>query len=399
MPTEHTCKSDAISFEQRKFDERIAHRAHFTQEASDLIVTDCYKNMTDQAIACLPACDNVKRRIRMLRQNKHVIATPNDLNFESIPTSLTKTIRLDQFLRCDTGPSNERILIFASTEQFNILQSTTDFLINGTFKVVPVIFYQRYIIHAIYRGHVVPVAYVLLRRKNGATYNDLVDRVLEFAPHWTPDSIMLDFEQACIGAYDTSFPDALLSDCYFHFRQNLHRKLQSLGHQNKYNDDSVFAHNIHKLAALAFLKPDDVVKGFEALSLTLDDDDDYQNGYVLGRLRANLIRRKLTFSIEFWNMYNRTMHSLMRTNNAVEAYHRRIGSIFQCAHPTLWVFLQKLIDEENATHADIVQIRAGQPPKITRNSERFEKRLINLISNPHQDILTQIDSLAHNISL
>ncbi|CAF1149247.1 unnamed protein product [Rotaria sordida] len=62
-PTEHTCKSDAISFEQRKFDERIAHRARFTQEAPDLIVTDSYKGMTDQAIARLPTRDNVKRRI------------------------------------------------------------------------------------------------------------------------------------------------------------------------------------------------------------------------------------------------------------------------------------------------------------------------------------------------
>ncbi|CAF1148583.1 unnamed protein product [Rotaria sordida] len=263
-PIKHTCKSDAISFEQQKFDERIAHRARFTQEAPDLIVTDCYKGMTDQAIARLPTRDNVKRRTRMLRQNKHVIAIPNDLNFESIPTSLTKTIRLDQFLRCDAG--------------------------------------------------------------------------------------------------------------------------------------SVFAHNIHKLAALAFLKPDDVVKGFEALSLTLDDDD-YQSGCVLGRLRANLTRRKPTYSIEFWNMYNWTTHSLMRTYNAAEAYHRRIESIFQCAHPTLWVFLQKLIDEENATHAGSIQIRAGQHPKTKKNSEHFEKRLINLISNLHQDILTQINSLAHNISL
>ncbi|CAF1012754.1 unnamed protein product [Rotaria sordida] len=89
----------------------------------------------------------------------------------------------------------------------------------------------------------------------------------------------------------------------------------------------------------------------------------------------------------------------MRTNNAAEAYHRRIESIFQCAHPTLWVFLQKLIDEENATRAGSIQIRAGQHPKTKKNSEHFEKRLINLISNLHQDILTQINSLAHNISL
>ncbi|CAF4319240.1 unnamed protein product [Rotaria sordida] len=89
----------------------------------------------------------------------------------------------------------------------------------------------------------------------------------------------------------------------------------------------------------------------------------------------------------------------MRTNNSAEAYHRRIGSVFQCAHPTLWVFLQKLIDEENVTHADILQINAGQPPKMKKKNQRFEKRLLHLISTPHSDILIQIDSIAHNISL
>jgi hypothetical protein len=34
-----------------------------------------------------------------------------------------------------------------------------------------------------------------------------------------------------------------------------------------------------------------------------------------------------------------------------------------------------------------------------RKNEHFEKRLLNLISNPHQDMLTQIDSIKNNISL
>ena len=62
------------------------------------------------------------------------------------------------------------------------------------------------------------------------------------------------------------------------------------------------------------------------------------------------------FDIEFWNMYDRTTQSSMRTNNSVEAYHRHIGSVFQCAHPTLWIFLEKLINEEGNTHADILQV-------------------------------------------
>ena len=75
-------------------------------------------------------------------------------------------------------------------------------------------------------------------------------------------------------------------------------------------------------------------------------------------------------------MFHRTSQSLMRTNNSAEAYHRRINSIFQCSHPTLWVFLQKLIDEQNATHADIVHIKSRQVPKTKKSNERFEKKAI-----------------------
>ena len=90
----------------------------------------------------------------------------------------------------------------------------------------------------------------------------------------------------------------------------------------------------------------------------------------------------------------------MRTNNSAEAYHRRINSIFQCSHPILWVFLQKLIDEQNATHADIVHIKSGQvsyqnPKKATN----VLKKDLHLISNPHQHILTQLDSIANNMTL
>ena len=94
-------------------------------------------------------------------------------------------------------------------------------------------------------------------------------------------------------------------------------------------------------------------------------------------------------------MFYRTSQSLMRTNNSAEAYHHRINSIFQCSHPTLWVFLLKLIDEQNATHADIVHIKSGQLPKTKKSNERFEKRLLNLISNPHQHNSTQLPIILH----
>lgn len=199
--------------------------------------------MSDPALARLPVRDNIKRRIRMVRQNNDLVSEPKDLQFASVPPQLTQTHREELFLRSDTGPGTadcislercdmvlclgeERILIFASPEQLQILQSSSDFLVDGTFKVVPAVFYQLYIIHAIYRDHVVPVIYALLRKKSGETYHQLIDEILKVAPNWTPRSVMMDFEQASINAFHRKFPNVALSGCYFHLRQSIHRKLQ-----------------------------------------------------------------------------------------------------------------------------------------------------------------------------
>ncbi len=59
--------------------------------------------MSDPSLARLPVRDNIKRRIRMLRQKNQMVKEPNDPNFSSVPIQLTTTSRDDQFLRCDTG--------------------------------------------------------------------------------------------------------------------------------------------------------------------------------------------------------------------------------------------------------------------------------------------------------
>lgn len=117
-------------------------------------------------------------------------------------------------------------MIFASDEQVDILQDAEEFIVDGTFKVVPEIFKQLDIIHGVFRDHVVPLIYTLLRRKNTETYKRLITEILNVAPRWSPRAIMLEFEQPCIGAFQGAFPNVLLSGCYFHLRQSIHRKLQ-----------------------------------------------------------------------------------------------------------------------------------------------------------------------------
>ena len=173
--------------------------------------------LSDPALTRLPSRDNIKRRIRKLRQGKDISQTPNDPNFPALPVQLTKTIRHDQFLRCDIGPGDEQI---------SILQSTQDILVDGTLKVVPEIFYQLYIIYSIYRHHIVPVVFALLCRNDAEAYTRLINEIHKSAPPWLPQSIVLDFKQACIKTYETSFPNVKLSGCYCHLRQNVYRKIQ-----------------------------------------------------------------------------------------------------------------------------------------------------------------------------
>ena len=60
--------------------------------------------MSDSSIARLSVRDNIKRRVRILRQKNQVVKESNDPNFVSVPTPSTETIRGNQFLHCDTGP-------------------------------------------------------------------------------------------------------------------------------------------------------------------------------------------------------------------------------------------------------------------------------------------------------
>ena len=60
--------------------------------------------------------------------------------------------------------------------------SLQDFFIDGTFKVVPEIFFQLFAIHALYREHVIPVALILLLSKSEEIYQKMTNEILQLVP-------------------------------------------------------------------------------------------------------------------------------------------------------------------------------------------------------------------------
>ncbi|CAF1451633.1 unnamed protein product [Rotaria magnacalcarata] len=87
----------------------------------------------------------------------------------------------------------------------------------------------------------------------------------------------------------------------------------------------------------------------------------------------------------------------MRTNNGAEAWHRRLSSIIQCQHPTLWIFINNIKIEEHFIHCQLVKLNAGQRVEPNKKYLNYSIRLRHLIKYPLRSILQQLDELAHNL--
>lgn len=77
----------------------------------------------------------------------------------------------EPFLLHDSGEGDvNRLILFATQRNLECLGGASAWFCDGTFKVVPSLFYQLYTIHALKNGITVPMVYGLLPNKTEATY-------------------------------------------------------------------------------------------------------------------------------------------------------------------------------------------------------------------------------------
>jgi len=86
-----------------------------------------------------------------------------------IADEYTKPMKGEQFLIFDSEASQDRILIFSTENNLKLMDQSTNWLVDGTFKTVPSLFYQLFTIHVlIQQGDqtVSPTIYALLTDKS-----------------------------------------------------------------------------------------------------------------------------------------------------------------------------------------------------------------------------------------
>lgn len=125
----------------------------------------------------------------------------------------------------------DRMLIFSTAQNLTLLQRHQDWFADGTFSTAPHLFKQLYTIHVVMFETVVPVVYALLPNKTRETYVKLLQEIKRLQPGLQPQSLMSDFEQAALQAFDIEFPGVHKTGCFFHLTQNVWKKVQREGLQ------------------------------------------------------------------------------------------------------------------------------------------------------------------------
>lgn len=112
-------------------------------------------------------------------------------------------------------------------------------------------------------------------------------------------------------------------------------------------------------------------------------------------------RRPALFPPTMWNVFQRTVNRLDRTNNHAEAGHRRLQSELQMQHPSIWKFIDVLRKVQKNRDIYYEQLIAGNNPAQKLKKYRMaDDRIFSLVSNFNQrDVLDYLRGIAHNIGM
>ena len=104
------------------------------------------------------------------------------------------------------------------------------------------------------------------------------------------------------------------------------------------------------------------------------------------------------FSRKLWNVHNRVLRDLPRTNNAVESFNSTLQSSVGAYNPNIWKLILALQKEESLVQAKVTHIKRGEEPKRKKKNISLDKRIKVLVEkyNP-EDKLTFLRSIAHNL--
>lgn len=383
----HSHGTDAAEIEVEKIRTSIKRQAETTQEQPAVILNDVYQNLSLAVKGKMPSQQALKKVIQRKRTKiEHNPAQPENLADLVIPLNYSK-YENECFLLYDSKQDDtKRFLIFGRESHQNWSQTMKNIYMDGSFRITPKPFTQVYVIMAERNKFVFPVLYALLPDKTEETYVRLFNAVIKIWPQFNPDWISIDFERAEINAIRQVFPNASIRCCFFHLVKNMKKKLSEEGLIPKYNSNADFALQARQITAIAFIPPNKIEEALETLEEDLPIEllpilNWFEDNYI-GRPNRRGIRKTPLFPCEIWNVFQRTLNGESRTNNYVEANHRKMQNEFGVNHPTIWKFIdgiKKIQSGRDKLYEEFV--RGEEPSKKRKKYIKTDQRILKILTD------------------
>lgn len=404
---EHTHGPDSARCEVLQVRQNITKRAVETEETPQQILGREMQNLSEGASVQMVPIKHLRRQVRRKRQVIHAPQPlPNDRATIELPDVYKKLPNGENFLLFDSGVGDiNRILIFGTAKTSSLLAQSPNWFMDGTFAIVPELFFQLYTVHALIAGDVISCLYCLLPNKSRETYQRLFIEIKALTVNAKPATVMMDYEKAAMNAVAECYAGIDVQGCFYHLSQSIYRKVQALGFQERYQDDAEFAMSVRMVAALAFVPLADTVQVFEELQEFTEDDEmiqllDYFEDNYIGRRRRRG-RGNPLFVREVWSVHSRVQNELPRTNNSVEGWHRKMQAAVAAHHPNIWRFLTVLQREQSFLNVKISQQLGGHPVEPPRKKYRdCNARIMNIVNDfVNREHLDYLRAIAHNIQV
>jgi len=205
-------------------------------------------NLSNEAKLLKPAGNCVKIILKRFQNASYPPLVPvNELKVTGI-WATTGGENLQPFLLYDNENNENRIIIFSSPENLEVLKTSKYWYMDGTFSTAPTCFNQVYIIHVKMDSVTIPLVYILLQNKTKQTYTEMLSVICAKCPNCEVVQKTIDFEKAVVFAIEKVLPKVKIHCCYY-------------GLVKKYKEVKQFQRDVAMITGLAFLPVNYVKKG------------------------------------------------------------------------------------------------------------------------------------------
>jgi hypothetical protein len=280
---------------------------------------------------------NIRRNIHHAR-SKEIPKLPTNfldlhLALETYPRLVTN--KGENFLRVNDEQSN--IVIFTTTQNLRFLSSCEAIFVDGTFRSVPTLFTQLFVIHGFRNSNYVPLVFCLLPDKSEASYCTVFKHVLRevnnLSLFFAPLRVYADFEYSVHSAVNEVLIFSEIRGCRFHLGQSWWRRIQTLGLTSTYKErDCEGAKFLRLFFGLPFLDHREVASCFTEDLLPVQPDIEKIRSFS-DYVYNNYIRDDSQFPPKMWADYS---NSITRTTNSCESFNAKLNGMFYAAHPNIF---------------------------------------------------------------